>query len=132
MAAMLAAQVQEALPKERATVSVDEVNNTLTALSWFTTDSGHYEQKGSFQRTMERDMTEQSLGLKLMLENLPVMMQETAWYPAAYPETEMRKCPMAHSPPESVPIELQGHFLMCEVTKWLPAPALPPRRPMAN
>ncbi|KAJ2235839.1 hypothetical protein IWW45_002279, partial [Coemansia sp. RSA 485] len=127
MAERLVAQVQATLPATGATVDTDEINDVLTALSWYMSGDGRFEEKGSFQRTSERDTSEQSLGLKLLLGNLPVMVWQMAWYPTAYPEDTMRRCPQGHPEPErEILLETQAHFLLCEAGDVLPPPAPPP------
>ncbi|KAJ2218596.1 hypothetical protein IWW45_009492, partial [Coemansia sp. RSA 485] len=73
---------------------------------------------------------ERSLGIKILMGNLPIMMCETAWYPDAYPEPEMQRCPQNHQEsPREIPVELQAHFLLCEETDWVPSMAPPLGRP---
>ncbi|KAJ1896259.1 hypothetical protein LPJ81_004781, partial [Coemansia sp. IMI 209127] len=52
---------------------------------------------------------ERSLGFKLLLGNVPVMKRQVAWYPLAYPEPEMLRCPREH--PDEAPEETREHFL---------------------
>ncbi|KAJ2237369.1 hypothetical protein IWW45_000978 [Coemansia sp. RSA 485] len=108
MAERLVAQVQTTLSATGATVNTDEINDVLTALSWYKSGDGKFEEKSSFQRTSERDTSERSLGLKLLLGNLPVMVRQTAWYPTAYPEDTMRRCPKGHPEPERDPAQNTG------------------------
>ncbi|KAJ1641704.1 hypothetical protein LPJ64_006361, partial [Coemansia asiatica] len=115
MVTRLTQQVQAALPQTGATVGPEEINKVLMALSWFTDGKERYEAKGSFQCTSERDTLECSLGIKILLGNLPTMVQEMAWYPLAYPEAEMRHCLQGHTgPANEIPMETQAHFMQCE------------------
>ncbi|KAJ2098028.1 hypothetical protein GGI09_003523 [Coemansia sp. S100] len=50
----------------------------------------------------ERDSSECSLGLKLLLGNIPVMQRQSVWYARAYPEREMSCCPKSHCGEELV------------------------------
>ncbi|KAJ2844009.1 hypothetical protein J3B02_005092, partial [Coemansia erecta] len=123
MATRLTQQVQAALPQTGATVGPEEIDEVLTALSWFTDGKERYEAKGSFPRTSERDTLERSLGINILLGNLPTMVRETAWYPLAYPEAEMRHCPQGHTgPANEIPMETQAHFMQCEAGECLPPP----------
>ncbi|KAJ1729060.1 hypothetical protein LPJ61_003707, partial [Coemansia biformis] len=110
-------QVRDTHPE--FSVCEPELEATMAALSWFHDGGGRYVQKRSFQRTSDSDSTERSLGFKLLLGTLPVMMRQTAWYPDAYPEPEMRTCPKGH-PPDDPKEETLAHFLECPRYDSLP------------
>ncbi|KAJ2861608.1 hypothetical protein GGI22_002417 [Coemansia erecta] len=121
MEAHLLAQVRKANLQEQ--IELEDVKDTLAANAWFAAGNGKYESKNSFKKTTERDSTERSLGFKLLLGNVPVMKRQVAWYPLAYPEPEMLRCPRDH--PEEAPEETREHFLECT---W-EGPELPPPQP---
>ncbi|KAI8323625.1 hypothetical protein GQ54DRAFT_332418 [Martensiomyces pterosporus] len=65
---------------------------------------------------------DERFGIKLFFGNVPVMMQQMSWYPLAYPELEMRRCPCERQS-DSVPVESLAHFLEPTVDD------LPPPKP---
>ncbi|KAJ2343276.1 hypothetical protein GGH91_003244 [Coemansia sp. RSA 2671] len=112
----------------------------LKALSWYAAGDGTYAGRRSFVKTSEHDSMEWSLGLKLLLGNLPVMKRQLAWYSGAYPEEEMGRCPLNHRREateqqretsehqtrrrrEEAPIETMAHYLECYSYSTDPAPA---------
>ncbi|KAJ1671141.1 hypothetical protein EV182_007799, partial [Spiromyces aspiralis] len=54
-------------------------------------------------------MRVRSFTIKALLGYLPVMKREIAWYPLAYPEPEMAKCPRCEREEET-----QEHFFKCK------------------
>ncbi|KAJ1893918.1 hypothetical protein LPJ71_007087, partial [Coemansia sp. S17] len=68
----------------------------LKALGWFAVGDGTYTPRRSFGKTSEHDSTERSLGLKLLLGNIPVMQRQHVWYAGAYLKREMGRCPKNH------------------------------------
>ncbi|KAJ1768675.1 hypothetical protein LPJ74_004688 [Coemansia sp. RSA 1843] len=67
----------------------------------------------SFRKLTERVTSERSLGYKLLFGNIPVIKREVAWYPQAYPEPEMRQCPIDHT--DEAPEETREYFLECTI-----------------
>ncbi|KAJ2616919.1 hypothetical protein EV177_000828 [Coemansia sp. RSA 1804] len=55
---------------------------------------------------------------------MPVMVRETAWYPLAYPEPEMRRCPRDHT--GEAPEETREHLLACTIGDPEPPRPHPP------
>ncbi|KAJ2714676.1 hypothetical protein H4R19_001605 [Coemansia spiralis] len=104
-------QVRTAHPE--FSVCKPELDAMMRALSWYHGGDGRYAPKRSFGRTSDHDCTERSLGLKLLLGTLPVMQRQTAWYPEAYPEPEMRTCPKGHV--RDALVETREHFLECSI-----------------
>ncbi|KAJ1678117.1 hypothetical protein EV182_004741 [Spiromyces aspiralis] len=47
--------------------------------------------------------------IKALRDYLPVMKRKVAWYPLAYPEPEMAKCPRCEREEET-----QAHFFKCK------------------
>ncbi|KAJ2485947.1 hypothetical protein EV174_001408 [Coemansia sp. RSA 2320] len=81
MASRLLKQVRAAHPEH--SIGEKELEATIKALNWHATGEGKYIEKRSFGRTSERDATERSIGIKLLLGNMPVMKRQVAWYPLA-------------------------------------------------
>ncbi|KAJ2793608.1 hypothetical protein H4R20_006492 [Coemansia guatemalensis] len=85
------------------------VVETLEALNWSAADaSGGFTRKNAWCKTSTRDTNIRGFVLGALLGNLPVAQREWAWYPKAYPETEMRQCPWGCAAAES-----QAHFFSC-------------------
>ncbi|KAJ2455504.1 hypothetical protein GGI03_006471, partial [Coemansia sp. RSA 2337] len=94
MATRLLEQIQVAHPEYR--IHQRELTALLKALGWFAMGDGMYTPRRSFGKTSECDSSERSLGLKLLLGNIPVMQRQSMWYAGAYPEREMSHCPKSH------------------------------------
>ncbi|KAJ1726364.1 hypothetical protein LPJ72_006360, partial [Coemansia sp. Benny D160-2] len=67
----LLTQVRVAHPQEW--IEQEDLDDVLTALSWFREGEGRFQAKRSYKKTSERDSSERSLGIKLLLGNVPVM-----------------------------------------------------------
>ncbi|KAJ2751653.1 hypothetical protein GGI19_004342 [Coemansia pectinata] len=123
MAERLLEQVRVAHPEK--SIRRRELDAVLKALSWFALRDGSYTVRRSQGRTSERDSAERSLGWKLLLGNLPVMKRQCGYYPLAYPEQEIARCPKNHRrvipdsgqdiarEREEAPVETVEHFLEC-------------------
>ncbi|KAJ1677458.1 hypothetical protein EV182_006129 [Spiromyces aspiralis] len=70
---------------------------------------GRVIYKNSWRTTSKHDTQVRSFVIKVLLGYLPVMKCEVTWYPLAYPEPKMAKCP--HCECEE---EMQAHFFKCK------------------
>ncbi|KAJ1674165.1 hypothetical protein EV182_003829, partial [Spiromyces aspiralis] len=86
-----------------------EIEVVLKVANGAVDKEGRVIYKNSWRVTSEHDTRVRSFTIKTLLGYLPVMKREVAWYPLAYPEPEMAKCPRCEREEET-----QAHFFKCK------------------